>query len=204
MNLEEITWNDGLLPGRRRPRLWIVKGEDARKFKGSDIEGFCFIKSYEYKKNGDWSNTTYKIALYPGTKALPLCSPLHGDWGSKYEGWVDAANDLGLPLELAKKIVKEEYPLASERLNRIDAIMDSIEEKEVCEIKTINVTKKDESVVIQTPKGPVTLRPGTNFNYDSFITWSFPSIEGPAKLMDSKAVGHGRRTVYTIRIAIES
>jgi hypothetical protein len=79
--------------------------------------------------------------------------------------------------------------------------MEAIDEKKVTEIRTINTTRKDESIKVQTPCGPVIIKPG--IGPDNFVSWSTPSIEGyGVKIMDVKESGHGRHTVYTIRLAM--
>jgi hypothetical protein len=200
--MQEIVWNDGLLPGRRRPRLWLIKdGIEAKKFDGVNIEGFCLIKTETFKKNGNYSNTTYKIALFPGVRALELCSPLHNHWGHQYESWLDASNDLGLSIDMTKRIVTEEYPYTAERISHIEAVMELVEETKESEVKVVNVMRKDEFIKVQTSYGPVILKPG--IGPGEFVSWSTPSIEGKGvKLIDVKESGHRRHTVYTIRLAI--
>jgi hypothetical protein len=108
---------------------------------------------------------------------------------------------MGVSLAVAKKIVTKEYPIAAKRLDHIDSIMEAIEEKEIFLIKTINVTKKDESIKVQTPCGPVILKPG--IGPGDFVSWNTPSIEGDGiKIIDFKASDYGRHTVYAIRLAI--
>ena len=76
---KEISYNDGMEPGRRTPRLYIFKpGHAPVRFKGESIPGIATIVAKKFKKNGMWSNTDYTIAIGDNTVALRFLKPLHG------------------------------------------------------------------------------------------------------------------------------
>lgn len=113
-------YNNGLCPGGRRPRLYLVKGNAILKFKGSSIPGFCAIATAKYEKNGKWCSTTYQLELAPGVRALYFLSPMHGTWGDTKSSWGEIAQELGLSIESAKALISEEYPKTAERLNKLE------------------------------------------------------------------------------------
>jgi hypothetical protein len=122
-------YNDGLLAGGRRPRLYLAKGLEARKFTGESLPGYCAVVTAEYRQSGKWSNTTYQLRLAPGVRPLHFVSPLHGTWGDKMESWGGVAQILGLPIELSQAIVLKEFPSTAERLDKVEAFALAVEEE---------------------------------------------------------------------------
>jgi len=115
-----MKYNDGLQPGGRRPRLYLVKGDLAMKFRGSSIPGICQVINTQYKQNGKWSNTTYDLDLMPGVRSIYFLAPLHGTWGEEFKSWGEAIADLQLSIETSKRIVKTEYPAVWSRLEETE------------------------------------------------------------------------------------
>lgn len=124
----EITWCNGLCPGRRYPRLYLAKGDEVRKFEGKNLDGFCAIKTSEFELAGKWSNTTYALALAPGVRPITFLSPLHGTWGDNLGSWAEVAETLGLSIETARTIVRAEYPRTAERLDKYEAFANQIDQ----------------------------------------------------------------------------
>jgi hypothetical protein len=118
--MNRCEYNDGLRPGGRRPRLYLAKGGQVQRFNGKDIPGFCVITSEVYSKEGKWSNTTYVLDLAPGVRPIYFLSPLHGTWGEHFESWGAVAEFLGLPIEVARQVVRDEYPRTAERLDQVE------------------------------------------------------------------------------------
>lgn len=114
-------YNDGLCDGGRRPRLYLVKGGEVRKFGKENIPGFCAVITAQYQKNGKWSNTDYTLDLAHGVRALEFLSPLHGTWGDDLSSWGEVAERLALPVEVCQMIVRAEYPKTGERLDQLEA-----------------------------------------------------------------------------------
>lgn len=117
-----ITFNDGLRSGGRRPRLYLVNGDRAVKFEGKAIPGICAIAGERFERNGKWSNTTFTISLAAGWKPVELLSRLHGIWGEEYPSWQELCNQSGLPISLAREIVRKEYPKTAARLDELEAL----------------------------------------------------------------------------------
>lgn len=113
-------YNDGLRPAGRNPRLYLAKGSEVKKFVGSNIPGFCAVATVRYEKRGRWSNTTYQLDLAIGVRPLYFLSPLHGTWGDDLASWGEVAEKLGLPIEIAQKIVRTEYPETGTRLDKLE------------------------------------------------------------------------------------
>jgi len=113
-------YNDGKQPGGRRPRLYLARGADVVRFDGQGIPGFCTIQREHYTPNGKWSNTTYELLLAPGVRPLYFLSPLHGLWGEEFATWGQVAAELGLPVDVAREIVRAEYPKTAERLDQVE------------------------------------------------------------------------------------
>ena len=132
-------FNDGLRPGRRRPRLYLARGGEVRKFTGDVLPGFCAIVTSWFTKNGDWSNTQYKIALAPGVRAIEFMSPLHGTWGDDVPSWGAAAEWLQLPVETVREIVRAEYPRTAERLDQLEAFAADVAQEKMT-VETVIVS----------------------------------------------------------------
>lgn len=121
------SYNDGLLPAGRRPRLYLAKGGEVVKFTGANISGFCAIATSQYEKNGKWSNTTYQLELVPGVRPLYFVSPMHGIWGDNLGSWGEVAKNLGLPVNVAQTIIRAEYKDTAERLDKLEAFALAVE-----------------------------------------------------------------------------
>jgi len=117
---EYYEYNDGLCSAGRRPRLYLAKDGKAFKFSGENIPGVCVIVQSHYEKNGEWSNTTYKLGLVPGVRPLFFLSPIHGTWGENLGSWGEVAEVLGLPVEVAQAIIRAEYKKTAERLDKLE------------------------------------------------------------------------------------
>jgi hypothetical protein len=128
-----MEYNDGLCPGGRRPRLYLIVGQVAHKFKGVQIPGVCAIAGEKFDKNGKWSNTTYQIELKDGVRPIYLLSPLHGTWGNEFPTWHECASQLGLPLAVTQSIVRAEYPPTADRLDAMEEFMNEEGESQVTE-----------------------------------------------------------------------
>lgn len=119
--MSNYSYNDGLLPGSRHPRLYLAKAGEAIKFEGFSIDDYCQVVKSIYEKGGKWSNTTYELAFAPGVRAIKLISPLHGLWGDDLASWGEVVGTLGLPIATCRAIVTAEYPKTAERLDAIEA-----------------------------------------------------------------------------------
>jgi len=119
--MNTLKWNDGLLPAGRYPRLYLTKAGEACKFVGKNIPGFVAIAAADYQKSGKWSNTTYTLLLAPGVRAVELVSPMHGTWGDSFASWGELIAAIGLPLAVAREIVRAEFASTAQRLDALEA-----------------------------------------------------------------------------------
>lgn len=124
----EYKYNDGLCPGGRRPRLYLARGGEAKKFAGQNVPGYCAVTTAQYHQNGKWSSTDYVLDLAPGVRPLKFLSPLHGTWGDGLSSWGEVAEALGLPVGAAQELVRAEYPKTGERLDRAEEFALAAEE----------------------------------------------------------------------------
>ena len=120
-------YNDGLCSAGRTPRLYLAKGSEVKKFAGANISGFCAIATSRYEKNGKWSNTTYQLDLVPGVRPLYFLSPMHGTWGDDLGSWGEVAEALGLPVDVAQTIIRNEYKATAERLDKLEEFALAVE-----------------------------------------------------------------------------
>jgi hypothetical protein len=122
-------YNDGLCCGGRRPRLYLAKGGEVRKFVGKNIPDFCAVATVVYQKSGKWSNTDYTLNLAPGVRAMEFLSPLHGTWGDDLSSWGEVAERLSLPVDVAQAIVRAEYRETAERLDQLETFAVAFEQQ---------------------------------------------------------------------------
>lgn len=125
--MQQVDYNDGRCSGGRNPRLYLAKGSEVRKFIGENIPEFCAVATSSYTKNGKWSCTDYTLNLAPGVRPLRFLSPLHGTWGDNFASWGEVAEKLGLPVDVAQAIIREEYCKTAERLDKLEEFALSIE-----------------------------------------------------------------------------
>jgi|AntAceMinimDraft_6_1070360.scaffolds.fasta_scaffold10317_5 hypothetical protein len=135
--MEKFKYNDGMKSGWRHPILYLTKGEKCFVFKGKDIKDFCVIAAAVDEKNGKWSNTDYTLLLAPGVRPLYFLSPLHGTWGDSLESWGQAIEELGVSLDLTKRIIRNGYPDTAERFDKVDDFA-LLAEQEDCHTEVIN------------------------------------------------------------------
>lgn len=131
-------YNDGMLPGGRRPRLYLARGAEVRKFEPSRADGWYAVVTTFGDKCGKWSNTTWTLELAPGVRPILMVSPMHGIWGERLSSWGEVVSELGLPVEVAREIVRNEYVGTYERLERIEAFAASV--ADTAETETVIVS----------------------------------------------------------------
>jgi hypothetical protein len=118
---KQLTFNDGLCPGGRRPKLWLVKGGGIFTFHGETIPGVVVVTNSSYHRNGKWSSTTYVLAYGDNTVAFDLLAPLHGrTWPqaslAEALAYVNSQVEIAVPgatpvTEVVfRESIKEDYP----------------------------------------------------------------------------------------------
>ena len=137
--MSEISWSDGLGSRSRRPWLLLLKGEQIVPFKGSNIPGFAVIRGSDYRKNGKWSYTTYRLELADGVRAIAgmmgwetgrFVEGLHSAVTSRnpIDTWADVANALGVSVPAAMSCLREWRPKAAAALDAVDEALDALDE----------------------------------------------------------------------------
>lgn len=127
MEKEYYGYNDGLHNAGRTPRLYLAKGGEVRKFTGENLPGWYAVVTAKYTKNGKWSNTQYQLDLAPGVRPLYFLSPMHGTWGDNLGSWGEVAETLGLPVDIAQKLIRSEYKGTAERLDKLEEFALAVE-----------------------------------------------------------------------------
>jgi len=121
-------YNDGLHAAGRHPRLYLAKGGEVRKFAGENqVPGWYAVVTAQYTKSGKWSNTQYKLDLAPGVRPLNFLSPMHGTWGDNLGSWGEVAQNVGLPVDVAQKLIRSEYKGTAERLDKLEEFALAVE-----------------------------------------------------------------------------
>ncbi len=129
MEKEYYGYNDGLHNAGRMPRLYLAKGGEIRKFTGEEnvVAGWYAVVTAKYTKNGKWSNTQYQLNLAPGVRPLHFISPMHGTWGNDLGSWGEVAEKLGLPVDVAQMIIRNEFRTTAERLDALEEFALAVE-----------------------------------------------------------------------------
>jgi len=211
--MSSYSYNDGLCPGGRKPRLYLAKAGEVRKFTGENISGFCAIATSSYNKNGKWSCTEYTINLATGVRPLYFLSPLHGTWGDDLASWGEVAETLGLPVDVAQMLIRSEYSGTAERLDKLEEFALAAEaegnETETVIISFGSPTNRarqegywDAPKSAQTTNGQkVTVKPDQGqYGPD----WDKPSVVEPvgAKILSSRHQPGMHGGYWTIEVAV--
>ena len=142
-----ISFNDGLLPGGRNPRLVIVDNKgNIYKFTGKTVPGVFVVLTETYEKNGKWSNTTYTIKLAQGVRSVNQISPIHGSYWQDCPTLEDAYIKFGQSIggksfdrnqfnEFLKKYWEKAYERMLEEGNQIDQLINQTDS----EVELFNV-----------------------------------------------------------------
>lgn len=134
----EFTWSDRQGSRDRHAWLLLVKGEKIVSFIGEAIPGVAVIRGSDYRKDGKWSHTTYRLELGEGVRAFAglngwetgrfvegLCSVVGGP---VIDRWSDVANALGVSVPSAMEFLRAWRPKAAEALDEVDAQLASLDE----------------------------------------------------------------------------
>lgn len=84
-----LEWDNEPGPRMRSAFLFLLRGDEVRKFTGEDIPGWACVVSTRYTKNGNWSHTTFTIRL--GEGIIPLSCKSGLETGFLEEGLKAAA-----------------------------------------------------------------------------------------------------------------
>lgn len=133
------TWSNEMGSRSRRAWLLLVKGEKIVNFTGQNIPGVVVIRGTDYRKNGKWSHTTFRLELAQGVQAISgrdgwetgrFVEGLHAAVGfdQPIDRWPDVANALGVSVPSAMAFLREWRPAAAEALDEVDAQLEALDE----------------------------------------------------------------------------
>jgi len=125
-------------PRGRNPFLIFVCGDEVIAFGGSDIPGVVVVRGTDYKKNGKWSHTTYRLQLADGIRHI---AGMNGwETGRFVEGlasavgcatldtWADTAKALGVSVPSAMEFLRSWRPKAAAKLDEVEQALANLEE----------------------------------------------------------------------------
>ena len=135
--MRNITWNDKPLSRQREAWLLLIHDDTVYPFEGRDIPGVCAVVSKVFHKDGKWSNTTYNLAIddevmevsgYDDFNSGRFVDGLRKSVG--YEDhiytWGHLSDALDVTVSSAMRFLRAWRPTAAERIDSVEAGMDSI------------------------------------------------------------------------------
>ena len=134
----KLEWSDELGSRSRAAWLLLVKEDEVLAFPGSTTKGWVVVTGTSYRKNGKWSHTTYRLALYDGVRAIAgkngwetgtFCEGLRAATRSEahLDTWPLLAGALGVSVESAKCFLRAWRPKAAEKLDLVEEEMKELD-----------------------------------------------------------------------------
>lgn len=127
-----LVWSDK--QGARDRAAWLLLVDSngtVHRFLGDSIPEIVTIIGSDYKKDGKWSHTTYRLEL--GPKVRPIAGRNGWETGRFVEGlesavsfnkpidrWIDVANALGTTINNAQQFLREWRPKAAAALDEVE------------------------------------------------------------------------------------
>lgn len=147
----QYTYNNQMGSRSRKSWLLLIKDNTITVFGGSDIPEMVVVVGTDYKSNGKWSSTTYRLAIAKGVRII---DGMDGwETGTFREGlrsavgynkpidrWIELANALGVSMGEAQRFLREFRPNEAERLDKIEALLGELEEESDEEQEEISIT----------------------------------------------------------------
>lgn len=129
--MKSFEWSDQM--GSRGRGAWLIlrKGESLAFFERASIPGWCVVQTRQFKKDGKWSHTTYRLQLSDDVVAIP--GRQGWESGGFLEGlgaaasqpkpgtWAEAAKCLGVPVDVAKAFLRATKKVSAEHLDKVEA-----------------------------------------------------------------------------------
>jgi hypothetical protein len=181
----EFEWSNGVGSRGRRAWLLLIKGERIEAFSGSDVAGVVSILASNYKKDGKWSKTTYRLGLFPGVRAI---AGMEG-WETgkfteglrsaasveKVETWSDVGSALGVSVPAAMEFLRAWRPKAAEEIDEVDSKLTELEDA------TVDAAGEVETITVSFGS------PTRRMREEGFWTSpkSIPGVEGEVELVDA-------------------
>jgi hypothetical protein len=132
-----MTWADRQGSRDRKAWLLLIKEGQVLSFRGSDIPGVCAVVGTDYKKDGKWSFTTYRLLLAEGVSAVPgragwetgrFTEGLGSAMGCKTpDTWSEVAGLLGVSVPSCMSWMRVSIPSAAERLDKVEEAIQMLE-----------------------------------------------------------------------------
>lgn len=134
------TWTEQLGHRSRRPWCLVVHQGTVSRFAGTDMPGILAVVGTDYRKDGKWSSTTYRLAVAGGVRIVSG----HMGWetGTFREGlrksllappldrWADLASALGISVQAVQQLVRPWLPGEAADLDRVEEQMAALERAE--------------------------------------------------------------------------
>ena len=143
--MTDINWSDEMGSRSRKAWLLLIKGNEITAFTGNSIPNVVVVAGHDYKKNGKWSHTKYRLSLADGVRAIAgkdgweLGTFAEGLQAATKSGpldrWTTMAQALGVSEEGLKKFLRGWRPKAAETLDDVEVKLAEITPK-VTVVKT--------------------------------------------------------------------
>jgi hypothetical protein len=125
---ELFQWSDELGHRSRDPWLLLVKDGKVYRFTGESIGGVVAVRGSDFRKNGKWSHTKYRLELAQGVRAFSgrqgwekgtFCEGLGtlAGLGKSCDTWSEVAAALGVTRAAAEDFLRAWKPKAAESLD---------------------------------------------------------------------------------------
>lgn len=138
--MREEKWTEQLGHRSRRPWCLVVHQGTVSRFVGADIPGVLAVVGTDYRKDGKWSSTTYRLAVADSAKLISG----HMGWetGTFREGlrrsllaspldrWASIASALGVSVRAAEDLIRPWLPGEAAALDRVEEQMAALERAE--------------------------------------------------------------------------
>ncbi len=134
------TWTEQLGHRSRRPWCLVTHGGRVCRFNGDNIPGILTVVGTDYRKDGKWSSTTYRLAV--ADSAQLITGHMGWETGTFREGlrksllappldrWSDLAAALGVSVQAVQQLIRPWLPDEAAALDRIEEQMAALERAE--------------------------------------------------------------------------
>ncbi|HHX27689.1 MAG TPA: hypothetical protein GX716_01625 [Firmicutes bacterium] len=146
----KVIYSDELAPRRRRAWAIIIgPGDELERFTGTSVPGKVAVVGCDYKKNGVWSHSTYRLEVAPGVRFLS--GHFGFETGTFLEGlrtatrqptdrWHEVANALGVSLPVAQDFLRGWLLKEAQRLDQVEADLASLDDASPTGAATVSIT----------------------------------------------------------------
>lgn len=146
----KVIYSNKLAPRRRRPWAIVIgPGDELELFAGESIPGKVAVVGRDYKKNGVWSHSTYRLEMAPKIRFLSghfgfetgtFTEGLRDATGKPTDRWHEVANALGVSLPVVQEFLRGWLPVAAQKLDQVEADLASLDEESPTGAATVSIT----------------------------------------------------------------